>query len=167
MNQIELYYIYHLETLIVEQKGISTTRQSLIPEYPKNALLVEPLKPKIDHVVCVCEFINGRPTETKYIEDHRGQLIYNCNNCTLYEEVEGIGVIKEGFTLNKPLTPYDEWIDNQWITNQSNKYIADFNQIDETRRGLYSRVCDPLIAEANIKRLQGVNKPRLRWKHKR
>jgi hypothetical protein len=91
----------------------------------------------------------------KQIEDNRDKTIYNCEDCTQSEVVQKLGSIKEGFTYDEPSTPYDEWIDNQWVTNQSNQHIADFNDVDEIRRGLYSRACDPLIAEANIKRLQG------------
>ncbi|RYU50030.1 hypothetical protein [Aliivibrio finisterrensis] len=89
------------------------------------------------------------------IEDHRNKIIYNCSDCTQSEQVEELGIIKESFTFDEPVTLHDEWIDSQWVTNQSNKYIADFNRVDEVRRDLYARVCDPLIAEANIKRLMG------------
>lgn len=89
------------------------------------------------------------------IEDNRDKTIYNCEDCTQSETVEKLGSIKEGFTYDEPSTLYDEWINNQWVTNLRNKYIADFNDVDEARRGLYSYACDPLIAEANIKRLQG------------
>lgn len=34
--------------------------------------------------------------------------------------------------------------------------MKNFNQIDEARRQLYARICDPLISEAKIKRLQGL-----------
>lgn len=91
----------------------------------------------------------------KQIEDHRTRVIYDCSDCTNAQEVEELGAIKNGFTFDEPNTPFDEWIGGVWITNQSNKHIADFNQVDETRRGLYARICDPLISEANIKRLQG------------
>lgn len=91
----------------------------------------------------------------KQIEDHRNKTIYNCSDCTQSEIVEYEGKIKEGFTFDEPVTLHDEWIDSQWVTNQSNKYITDFNQVDEIRRDLYAIACDPLIAEANIKRLQG------------
>lgn len=36
-----------------------------------------------------------------------------------------------------------------------NDYINEYNAVDEKRRHLYSRMCDPLIAEAQIKRLSG------------
>jgi hypothetical protein len=94
-------------------------------------------------------------SQWKQIEDHRDKTIYNCSDCTQSEIVEKLGSIKQGFTHDEPSTLYDEWINQAWVTNQRNKYIADFNDVDETRRGLYGRACDPLIAEANIKRLQG------------
>lgn len=118
-------------------------------ELPESYSLIKPPKANEGFVIQLID------DEWQQVEDHRGQLIYNCNNCIQLEVVEKLGSIKEGFTLNEPLTLYDEWINNQWVTNQSNQHIADFNDVDEMRRGLYSRACDPLIAEANIKRLQG------------
>ncbi|MEZ8603638.1 hypothetical protein [Vibrio splendidus] len=64
-------------------------------------------------------------------------------------------LITDDYTKDEPATPWDEWINNAWVTNQSNKYIVDYDRLDNVRRGLYAQICDPLIAEANIKRLQG------------
>ncbi|WP_261881506.1 hypothetical protein [Vibrio coralliirubri] len=64
-------------------------------------------------------------------------------------------LVSDEYTLKKPSTPFDEWIDGAWVTNKSNQHIAEYNQVDNVRRGLYAQICDPLIAEANIKRLQG------------
>ncbi|OCH33303.1 hypothetical protein A6E13_11195 [Aliivibrio fischeri] len=118
-------------------------------ELPESYSLIEPPEANKGFVV---QLVDG---EWQQIEDHRGQITFDCSDCTLYEEVEKVGKIKEGFTLSEPSTLFDEWIDNQWVTNQSNKHIGDFNQVDETRRDLYSRVCDPLFAEARVKRMQG------------
>ncbi|MGN2673431.1 hypothetical protein [Aliivibrio fischeri] len=118
-------------------------------ELPESYSLIEPPKANKEFVV---QLVGGK---WQQIEDHRGQLIFDCSDCTLCEEVKKIGEIKKGFTLSKPSTRFDEWIDNQWVTNQSNKYIDDFNQVDDTRRDLYNRVCDPFFAEARIKRMQG------------
>jgi hypothetical protein len=116
---------------------------------PEKHTFIEP--PEKDEGFAVC-LVEG---QWQQIEDNRDKTIYNCEDCTQSETVEKLGSIKDGFTYDEPSTPYDEWIDNQWVTNQSNQHIADFNEVDEIRRGLYSRACDPLIAEANIKRLQG------------
>ncbi|MFA0669528.1 hypothetical protein AB4584_09915 [Vibrio splendidus] len=64
-------------------------------------------------------------------------------------------LITDDYTKDEPTTQWDEWINNVWVTNQGNKYVAEYNQTDEIRRQLYSRMCDPLIAEAQIKRLSG------------
>ncbi|MBB1312511.1 hypothetical protein [Aliivibrio sp. SR45-2] len=129
------------------------TNEFIISDYnftlPEKHTFIEP--PEKDKGFAVC-LVEG---QWQQIEDHRDKTIYNCEDCTQSKVMQKLGNIKDGFTYDEPSTPYDEWIDNQWVTNQSNQHIADFNQIDETRRGLYGRVCDPLIAEANIKRLQG------------
>ncbi|WP_300173761.1 hypothetical protein [uncultured Aliivibrio sp.] len=129
------------------------TNEFIISDYnftlPEKHSFIKPPKAEKGFVVRLVD------DKWKQIEDHRDKVIYECNDCTQSEVVESIGCIKQGFTCDEPGTFYDEWIDGVWVTNQSNKYIADFNQVDETRRGLYARACDPLIAEANIKRLQG------------
>ena len=129
------------------------TNEFIISDYnftlPEKHTFIEP--PETDKGFAAL-LVDG---QWQQVEDNRDKTIYNCEDCTQSEVVEKLGSIKDGFTYDEPSTPYDEWIDNQWVTNQSNQHIADFNQIDETRRGLYGRACDPLIAEANIKRLQG------------
>ena len=89
------------------------------------------------------------------IEDHRDKTIFNCDDCSQSEDVIEIGPIKINFTLDAPIALQDEWIDGAWVTNQSDKYIADYDRVDDTRRALYRDTCDPFFAEANVKRLQG------------
>ncbi|MCC4783125.1 hypothetical protein LMH77_09445 [Vibrio lentus] len=64
-------------------------------------------------------------------------------------------LVSDEYTLKKPSTQWDEWIDDAWVTNKSDKYIAEYDQVDNVRRSQYAQVCDPLFSEANIKRLQG------------
>ncbi|PML09503.1 hypothetical protein [Vibrio lentus] len=66
-----------------------------------------------------------------------------------------VSLVTDKHTLEKPSTQWDEWINVSWVTNKSNQYIAEYNQVDNVRRSQYVQVCDPLFAEANIKRLQG------------
>ncbi|MGL4223827.1 MAG: hypothetical protein ACRCSE_01590 [Vibrio sp.] len=118
---------------------------------PRNALLVDPLPPKKGFAVIALDDLSG----TKYIEDHRGAMIYDTSDCTVSEIVNELGPIKFGFTAAEPATQFDDWIDDRWVTNISNQYIAEFYCVDDTRRGLYFSMVDPLVSEANIKRLQG------------
>lgn len=71
------------------------------------------------------------------------------------KDFDDASLITGDYTKDEPVTQWDEWINNAWVTNQSNKYVSEYNQTDEIRRQLYSRMCDPLIAEAQIKRLSG------------
>ncbi|MEZ9414140.1 hypothetical protein AB4189_08045 [Vibrio sp. 10N.286.49.E1] len=77
------------------------------------------------------------------------------------KEFDDKPLVTDEYTLDKPKTQHDEWINNQWVTNQSNKYIADFDQIDNARRSSYRQICDPLISEACMKRLNGAEQEAL------
>lgn len=65
---------------------------------------------------------------------------------------EDESLVTEDYTVEKPLTQWDEWIDSAWVTNESNKYIAEYNQVDDARRAAYFQMVTPLIDEAKIKR---------------
>ncbi|MFA0690630.1 hypothetical protein [Vibrio splendidus] len=119
------------------------------------ALQDEPLSPKKGFAVIAAFDEQGKPIGSEYIEDHRDTIIYDHDDCIKSKVITELGEIKDGWTEQKPATRFDEWISGAWVTNESNQHIAEFNQVDEVRRGLYHQICDPLIAEAQMKRLQG------------
>ncbi|WP_393922349.1 hypothetical protein [Vibrio cholerae] len=80
---------------------------------------------------------------------------YLKSNCTHQKEFDDVTLVTDDYTLKKPPTQFDEWIDGEWVTDISAKYIDEFNAIDNIRRSLYAQVVDPLIAEAVVKRLKG------------
>ncbi|MGR5360360.1 hypothetical protein ACPV54_05840 [Vibrio mediterranei] len=69
---------------------------------------------------------------------------------------EGASLVTEEYTLKKPLTQWDEWINDDWLTNQSNKYIAEYDRVDSARRAAYREVSDPLYMEAWRKESKGL-----------
>lgn len=119
---------------------------------PKDSLESEPLPPKQGFAVVAILDESGMAIDSEYIEDHRGMTIYDESDCTKSEVVCELGSIKDGFTSDKPLTIFDERINGQWVTNTSNKYIAEYNQVDDARRAAYFQTVTPLIDEAKIKR---------------
>ncbi len=149
---IDVYYTYNKETLIVNQKGISTTRFSALPEYPRDALLVKPLEPNDGYVVCVCDFINGRPTSTEYVADHRGKMIYNKANPLESKQVKDLGDIEEGWTLTKPPHQYVTWNEelSDWDVDSQAMYEAELQQVANTRESLYVQIVDRLNNEAKM-----------------
>ncbi|EOX3345189.1 phage tail protein [Vibrio cholerae] len=80
--------------------------------------------------------------------------IWNCEDYSI-KEIDEQELIPEGWTDKERKTAFDRWIDGEWVTDISAKYIAEFDQVDNLRRGLYFAMVDPLVSEANIKRLQG------------
>lgn len=71
------------------------------------------------------------------------------------KEIDEQELIPDGWTDKERETDFDRWIDGEWVTDISAKYIAEFDQVDNLRRHLYFTMVDPLVSEANIKRLQG------------
>ncbi|MFA0267956.1 hypothetical protein AB4490_14255 [Vibrio cyclitrophicus] len=121
---------------------------------PRTALQSKPVEEKVGFAV-IAVINDGLATGSELMEDHRDKTVYDQSNCIKSQNVTELGPILDGWTLEEPKTKFDEWTNGAWATNESNKHIAEYNQVDNVRRGLYTQVCDPLFAEANIKRLQG------------
>ncbi|MBL4830896.1 MAG: hypothetical protein JKY55_13560 [Aliivibrio sp.] len=126
-----------------------------IHHIPKDALKTKPLEPKKGHAIIAVLGEGGKAIDSTYIEDHRGVTIYDESNCFQSDVVRELGPIKDSFTLSKPTTQFDQWINNTWVTNLQNQYESEYNRVDDARRGLYTTMVDPLFAEANVKVLMG------------
>lgn len=82
------------------------------------------------------------------------RTIWNCEDYSR-KEIDEQEFIPDGWTDKERKTAFDRWIDGEWETDISAKYIAEFDQVDNLRRHLYFTMVDPLVSEAKIKRLQG------------
>lgn len=71
------------------------------------------------------------------------------------KEFDDKSLVTTDYTVKKPLTPFDEYVSGKWVTNLSNKYIAEYDQVDSARRAAYREVSDPLYMEAFRKESQG------------
>ena len=72
------------------------------------------------------------------------------------KEFDDKSVVTIEYTLIKPTTKFDEWMNDDWVTNTNDKYQFDYNYVDTTRRSLYVEQVDPLIAEAAMKKAMGL-----------
>ncbi|MEZ9673707.1 hypothetical protein AB4282_20390 [Vibrio lentus] len=72
------------------------------------------------------------------------------------KQFDDVSLIADDYTQEKPLTQWDEWNGTTWVTNQSNKYIAEYDQVDSARRAAYRNVSDPLYMEALRKEARGL-----------
>lgn len=63
------------------------------------------------------------------------------------KEFDDKSLVTDDYTLLKPSTQFDEWINDAWVTNEQAQYEAQVQQVDATRRALYLNV-DALRNEA-------------------
>lgn len=70
----------------------------------------------------------------------------------LSKEFDDKTLVTDDYTLDKPTTQFDEWLDNAWVTNEQAQYEAQVKQVDATRRSLYLNV-DALRNEAAMIRM--------------
>lgn len=87
---------------------------------------------------------------------HVKVIAYLKNDATKQQEFDDVSLISDDYTKEKPLTQWDEWNGTAWVTNQSNKYIAEYDQVDSARRAAYRNVSDPLYMEALRKEARGL-----------
>lgn len=153
---VEHYFLYDKETKVINHTQLPVFNGTRMAEYPSTALTAQPLEPKKGHVVIACDFDkSGKPHSTKYLEDHIGKTIWLKSNCKQSKQVDALGVIEDGWTLIEPRTAYDKWIDDIWKTDVSAQYIDKYDQVDDTRRYLYSQMCDPLYTESGREKRKG------------
>ncbi|WP_185839437.1 hypothetical protein, partial [Vibrio cholerae] len=48
---------------------------------------------------------------------------YLKSDCTKQKEFDDVTLVTDDYTLKKPPTQFDEWIDGEWVTDISAKYI--------------------------------------------
>ncbi|WP_135443874.1 hypothetical protein [Vibrio tasmaniensis] len=149
------YWLWDKETKVVDHKAIKAQFRAGQHHIPRNALNMEP-KPKKEGFKVIVVLDNNLPTGTEYIEDHIGKLIFDESDCTQFKQVEKLGSIPDGWTSGEPKTPFDERINGVWVTNESNKYIAEYDQVDSARRAAYREISDPLYMEAWRKDSKGL-----------
>lgn len=68
-------------------------------------------------------------------EDHRDETVYSTAT-GVESAVDYIGDIKDGFTTNAPITPYDKWDGKKWVTDTDAQHTAAINRAENERQQL-------------------------------
>ncbi|MCQ8986272.1 MULTISPECIES: tail fiber assembly protein [Escherichia] len=68
-------------------------------------------------------------------EDHRGTVVYSTTD-GLESVVDYIGEIKPGFTKLIPVTPYDKWDGEKWVTDTEAQHGAAVDAAEAQRQSL-------------------------------
>ncbi|GIB70490.1 phage tail protein [Vibrio cholerae] len=72
---------------------------------------------------------------------------YLKSDCTKKKYFDDKTLVTADYTLDVPKTRFDEWINDEWVTNLQNQYQAQVQQVNDRRAYLYLDV-DRLRAEA-------------------
>ncbi|GEM_PF-5168135 len=58
-------------------------------------------------------------------------------DCTHQREFDDKTLVTDDYTLDVPKTRFDEWINDEWVTNLQNQYQAQVQQVTDRRAYLY------------------------------
>ncbi|MBF4295877.1 phage tail protein, partial [Vibrio anguillarum] len=62
---------------------------------------------------------------------------YLKSDCTQQKEFDDKTLVTDDYTLDVPQSRFDEWIDDEWVTNLQNQYQAQVQQVTDKRAYLY------------------------------
>lgn len=145
------YWQYEPTTQEVNLFPFTAVFRGGIYHLPQHSFTFEPLPKKMGYTI----LLSNSGDKTEYVEDHRGVTVFSQSDGHAIEITE-LGPLSETYTEQKPTTVFDEWIDGQWVTNLEKQYQYDYNQVDDMRRALFTQNVDPLLVEANVKKIQGL-----------
>lgn len=146
------YWLFDKETLVINQTAKDARCVAGQYQIPRTALLTKPLVLKDGFQVCAKLDESGCAVGSEYVEDNRGETVYLKTNPNQSKQIETLGKVDGDYTLDKPITQFDEWVNNAWVTNEQLQYEAKLLQVESTRRALYMNV-DALSNEAAMIRV--------------
>lgn len=65
-------------------------------------------------------------------EDHRNETVYSTENGAAVT-VDYIGAIKDGYVTLSPLTPYDKWDGEKWVTDINAQHVAEVEAAEQQK----------------------------------
>ena len=112
---------------------ISTSTEYLavgvgIPAY---SCLDEPGIHKAGYAICRSMDLNS----WEYVPDHRGEIVYNTETGDV-KEITALGDYPENTTTIAPLTPYDKWDGEKWVTDTEAQHSAAVDAAEAQRQSL-------------------------------
>ncbi|EHL7266232.1 tail fiber assembly protein [Escherichia coli] len=122
-------YNYDGET----REYISTSNEYLaigvgIPAY---SCLDAPGTHKAGYAICRSMDLNS----WEYVPDHRGEIVYNTETGES-KEITALGDYHENTTIIAPLTPYDKWDGEKWVTDTEAQHSAAVEAAEAQRQSL-------------------------------
>ncbi|PTJ07350.1 phage tail protein, partial [Staphylococcus succinus] len=98
---------------------------------PACSCLDAPATHKADYAICRSTDFNS----WEYVPDHRGEIVYNTETGDA-KEITAPGDYPENTTTIAPLTPYDKWDGEKWVTDTEAQHGAAVEVAEAQRQSL-------------------------------
>ncbi|EPW3897585.1 tail fiber assembly protein [Klebsiella aerogenes] len=123
--------VFNFDGESLEFTGESTEYLAVGVGIPANSTIDKPDSPKEGYAICR-DVISSTWV---YIEDRRGETVYSIET-GIEMEVHSLGGYPDNTTTQKPLTPYDRWNGNNWVTDTEAQHAAEVKLASNNKREL-------------------------------
>ena len=123
--------IYNYDGETREYISTSTEYLAVGVGIPAHSCLDAPGSNKAGYAICRSADFNS----WEYVPDHRGEIIYSTETGES-KEITALGDYPENTTTIAPLTPYDKWDGEKWVTDTEAQYSAAVDAAEIQRQSL-------------------------------
>ncbi|EFH3911923.1 tail fiber assembly protein [Escherichia coli] len=123
--------VYNYDGVTREYIGLAVEYLPVGVGVPGNSCVDAPISKKDGFAVCRTADLTG----WEYVPDHRGEIIYSTETGES-KEITAPGDYPENTTTIAPLTPYDEWDGEKWVTDTVAQHSAAVGAAEAQRQSL-------------------------------
>ena len=121
--------VYNYDNTTREYISSSTEYLAVGVGIPACSCLDAPVTHKAGYAICRSADFNS----WEYVPDHRGEIIYSTETGES-KEITALGDYPENTTTIAPLTPYDKWDGEKWVTDTDAQHAADVKAADAEKQ---------------------------------
>ncbi|MCY0203904.1 tail fiber assembly protein [Escherichia coli] len=137
--------VYNYDSETKEYISASTEYLAVGVGIPAYSCLDAPGIHKAGYAICRSLDLNS----WEYVPDHRGEIVYNTETGDA-KEITAPGDYPENTTTIAPLTPYDKWDGEKWVTDTEAQHSAAVEAAEAQRQSLI----DTAMASINLIQLK-------------
>ncbi|EEY3524479.1 tail fiber assembly protein [Escherichia coli] len=123
--------VYNYDGETREYISASTEYLAMGVGIPAYSCLDAPGTYKAGYTICRSVDLNS----WEYVPDHRGEIVYNTETGDA-KEITAPGDYPENTTTIAPLTPYDKWDGEKWVTDTEAQHSAAVDAAEAQRQSL-------------------------------
>ncbi|EPD7598919.1 tail fiber assembly protein [Escherichia coli] len=123
--------VYNYDGVTREYIGLAVEYLPVGVGVPGNSCVDAPISKKDGFAVCRTADLTG----WEYVADHRGEIIYSTETGES-KEITAPGDYPENTTTIAPLTPYDKWDGEKWVTDTVAQHSAAVEAAEAQRQSL-------------------------------